>query len=142
MYLLERLVLCNWGRLAPQNIPIRGVTAILGPTGAGKSTIVDAIQLVVTGSNSRYYDLNKSTGGRNARSIKDYCLGADDHVDPDGPARNAADALLGLAFRDRTSGRPISIGLIYSADRAEPNAELRTRFVARDHALDIDDLIE
>lgn len=142
MHLLERVVLCNWGRLAPQDIAIREMTAILGPTGAGKSTIVDAIQLIVTGSNSRFYDLNKSTGGRNSRSIRDYCLGADDHVDPDAPKFPVADSLIAMSFRDRISGKPISIGLIYSADRAEPHADLRARFVARDHAVSIHDFIE
>jgi uncharacterized protein YPO0396 len=142
MHLLERIVLCNWGRLSPQDIIIRDMTAILGPTGAGKSTIVDAIQLIVTGSNSRYYDLNKSTGGRNSRSIRDYCLGADDHVDPDAPKYEVADSLIAMSFRDRISGKPISIGLIYSADRTEPHAELRARFVARDHAISIYDFIE
>ena len=142
MHQLERLVLCNWGRLAPQDIPIRGVTAILGPTGAGKSTIVDAIQLIVTGSSSRYYDLNKSTGGRNQRTIAQYCLGADDHVDPDAPAREAADSLLAMVFRDQTTGKPISIGLVYSADRAETQAQVRARFVARNYALSIDDVVE
>src|SRR6185369_2690209 len=142
MHLLETIVLCNWGRLAPQDVAVREMTAILGPTGAGKSTIVDAIQLVVTGSNSRYFELNKSTGGRNSRSIRDYCLGFDDHVDPDGPARERSDSLIGMCFRDKTSGKPISIGLIYNADRTEANVELRARFVARDHALSVEDLIE
>ncbi|WP_206245214.1 SbcC/MukB-like Walker B domain-containing protein [Novosphingobium terrae] len=142
MHQLERLVLCNWGRLAPQDIPVRGMTAILGPTGAGKSTLVDAIQLIVTGSNSRYYDLNKSTGGKNARSIRDYCLGADDHVDPEAPARQSADSLLAMSFRDRLSGKAISIGLIYSADRAESGETVRARFVARDYAITIDDFVE
>lgn len=142
MHQLERLVLSNWGRLAPQDIELRGMTAILGPTGAGKSTIVDAVQLIVTGSNSRYYDLNKSTGGRNARSIRDYCLGADDHVDPDRPARDQADALLAMCFRDQTTGTPISIGLIYSADRAEPHHDLRSRFVAPGYAIQLEDFVE
>lgn len=142
MHQLEKIVLCNWGRLAPQDIPIRGMTAILGPTGAGKSTIVDAIQIIVTGANQRYYDLNKSTGGRNSRSMRDYCLGADDHVDPDAPARDRADSLVGMCFRDQTSGKPISIGLIISADRAEATPEVRARFVARDYAISIMDLVE
>lgn len=142
MHQLERLVLCNWGRLQPQDIAVRGMTAVLGPTGAGKSTLIDAIQLIVTGSNSRYYDLNKSTGGRNSRSIRDYCLGADDHVDPDAPARASADSLLAMSFRDRVSGKAISIGLVYSADRAETGATVRARFVARDYAITIADFVE
>ncbi|MFA6114144.1 MAG: SbcC/MukB-like Walker B domain-containing protein [Sphingomonas sp.] len=142
MYSLERLVLYNWGRLEPQDIEIRGTTAILGPTGAGKSTIVDAIQVVVTGANSRYFDLNKSTGGKNARTVRDYCLGADDHISPDGPAREVADTLVALAFRDRKTGELVSIGIIFSASRTERREEVRWRFVARNYGICLNDLTD
>ena len=142
MYRLERIVLNNWGRLEPQDIVLRGASAILGPTGAGKSTLIDALQVIMTGANSRYYDLNKSTGGHNARTIRDYCLGADDHISPDAPARNAADALIALAFRDQKTGKPVSIGMIFSAVADETNAAVRSRFVAPDYLIKIDDFIE
>lgn len=142
MFQLERIVLNNWGRLDPQDIEIRGSAAILGPTGAGKSTIVDALQVIMTGGNSRYYDLNKSTGGQNARTIRDYCLGADDHISPDAPARDAAESLIALAFRDRLSGEAVSIGLLFSASLDEPIGNPRSRFVAPGYAIRLTDLIE
>jgi energy-coupling factor transporter ATP-binding protein EcfA2 len=120
MYRLERIVLNNWGRLDPQDIDIRGSTAILGPTGAGKSTIVDALQVIITGASSRYFDLNKSTGGQNARTIRDYCLGADDHISPDAPKFEAAESLIALAFRDRVSGEAVSIGLLFQPASTKP----------------------
>jgi energy-coupling factor transporter ATP-binding protein EcfA2 len=143
MYQLERIVLNNWGRLDPQDIDVRGSTAILGPTGAGKSTIVDALQVIVTGASSRYYDLNKSsTGGHNERTIRDYCLGADDQITPDAPARKAADTLIALAFRDRLSGEALSIGLLFSATADEPMGPPRSRFVAPGYAIKLADFIE
>jgi energy-coupling factor transporter ATP-binding protein EcfA2 len=142
MYQLERIVLNNWGRLDPQDIEIRGSTAILGPTGAGKSTIIDALQVIMTGASSRYYDLNKSTGGQNARTIRDYCLGADDHISPDAPARDAAESLIALAFRDRLSGAAVSMGLLFSASADEPMGSPRSRFVAPGYAIRLEDFIE
>lgn len=142
MYRLERIVLNNWGRLEPQDIVLRGASAILGPTGAGKSTLIDALQVIMTGANSRYYDLNKSTGGHNARTIRDYCLGADDHISPDAPARSAADALIALAFRDQKTGKPVSVGMIFSTSADESNHSVRSRFVAPDYLVRIDDFIE
>lgn len=142
MYLLERIVLNNWGRLDPQDVEIRGATAILGPTGAGKSTVVDALQVIMTGANRRYYDLNKSTGGHNERTIRDYCLGADDHISPDAPARDAAESLIALAFRDGTTGEAVSIGLLFSASADEPMGTPRSRFVAPGYAIRLTDLIE
>jgi len=142
MYQLERIVLHNWGRLATQDIEVRGVTAILGPTGTGKSTIIDALQVIVTGGNRRFYDLNKSTGGHNSRTIRDYCLGADDHISPGKPDREAADTLIGLVFRDRTTGVPISIGLVISARLDEAGHNVRARFVAPGYALLLEHLLE
>lgn len=142
MHELERIVVKDWGRLEPQDVDVRGAVAILGPTGAGKSTVVDAIQVVVTGANSRYYDLNKSTGGRNARSIRDYCLGADDHISPGRPKREAAETLIALAFRDRLSGEPLTVGLLLTADEADTRHVVRARFVAPGLALSVVRLIE
>jgi len=142
MHELERIVLHNWGRLVSQDIDVRGTIAILGPTGTGKSTIIDAMQVIITGGSSRFYDLNKSTGGRNERTIRDYCLGVDSHISTDGPGRDAADALVALVFRDRTSGIPLTIGLIFSAHASEPQHNLRARFVAPGLALHLDQLIE
>ena len=121
---------------------MHGSVAVLGPTGAGKSTIIDALQVIVTGSSSTYYDLNKSTGGRNERTIRDYCLGFDSHISTEGPARNAADALIALVLRDRLSGTPVTIGLIFSAHASERLHDLRARFVAPDLALRLDLLVE
>ncbi|MBY8821092.1 SbcC/MukB-like Walker B domain-containing protein [Sphingomonas colocasiae] len=142
MHELERIVLHNWGRLVSQDIDVRGSVAILGPTGTGKSTIIDALQVIVTGASSRFYDLNKSTGGRNERTIRDYCLGLDSHISTEGPARDAADSLVALVFRDRTTGVPITVGLIFSAHIGESQHDLRARFVAPDLGLYIRDLIE
>ena len=142
MYRLERIVLSNWGRLDPQDIVLDGAAAILGPTGAGKSTIVDALQVAVTGASSRFYDLNKSTGGANTRTIRDYCLGADDHISIEGPAQTGADTLVGLCFRDRLTGRPVSFGLMFNATADDPRETVKARFVAPDYALSLRDLLE
>lgn len=142
MHELERMVLKDWGRLDPQDVDVKGAVAILGPTGAGKSTIVDALQVAVTGASSTYYDLNKSTGGQNARSIRDYCLGADDHISPGRPLREAAETVIALAFRDRTSGEPTTIGLLLAADEADARHVVRARFVAPGLSLSLAQLVE
>lgn len=140
MYSLERITLCNWGRLDPQDIELRGSVAILGPTGAGKSTIVDALQVVLTGASSRFYDLNKSTGGTNTRTVRDYCLGCDDNIS-DKPARPVAETLLGLCFRDTITGRAVSIGVMFYAALDETTTRPSSLFVAPDFALSLDQLV-
>ena len=142
MHELERIVLKDWGRLDPQDVDVKGSIAILGPTAAGKSTIVDALQVAITGASSHYYDLNKSTGGRNDRTVRDYCLGADDHISPGRPLREAAETLIALVFRDRVSGVPATIGLLLLADQADARHTVRARFVAPGLALSMAQLTE
>lgn len=142
MHELQRVVLKDWGRLDPQDVDVRGAVAILGPTGAGKSTIVDALQVIVTGASSRYFDLNKSTGGHNHRTIREYCLGADDQISPGEFPRQAAETLLALVFRDRLRGEPTTIGLLLSANEADAKHEVRSRFVAPGLALSLGQLTD
>lgn len=49
MYQLERLSLNNWYLIEGRDFEIRGATGIVGATGAGKSSFLDAIQTVITG---------------------------------------------------------------------------------------------
>ena len=49
MHLLTRICLQNWYLIDAKDIDIQGATALVGPTGAGKSSIQDAIQTVITG---------------------------------------------------------------------------------------------
>jgi uncharacterized protein YPO0396 len=142
MHELQRIVLKDWGRLDVEDVDVRGAVAILGPTGSGKSTLVDAFQVIITGASKRFYELNESTGGHNERSIRDYCLGADDHISPGRPKREAAETLIALALRDRLSGEPMTIGLLLLADEAETRHTVKARFVAPGLSLSVRQLTE
>jgi uncharacterized protein YPO0396 len=135
MYRLECVSLANWGRFGAEDIEIRGTVALLGPTGAGKSTVIDAIQIAMTGASSRFFQLNKATGGTSTRSVRDYALGLDDHISAE-PARESSDTLLALSFRD--GGDAVSFGIMLSADTASP-ATVRPShwFVQRGHGFRI-----
>ena len=45
---LDRLVLVNWGQLQPGNYELGNMTLLTGPTGAGKSTMLDGLQTIMT----------------------------------------------------------------------------------------------
>lgn len=47
---LDRLVLVNWGQLPPGDYEFGNMTLLTGPTGAGKSTMLDGLQTVMTAS--------------------------------------------------------------------------------------------
>lgn len=45
---LDRLVLVNWGQLRPGDYEMSNMTLLTGPTGVGKSTMLDGLQTVMT----------------------------------------------------------------------------------------------
>ena len=103
---------------------------------------MDALQVIVTGASSRYFDLNKSMGGHNHRTIREDRLGADDQISPGEFPRKAAETLLALVFRDRVRGEAITIGLLLSANEADAKHEVRSRFVAPGLALSLGQLTD
>lgn len=130
MYLLERICLHNWNTIEARDVEIRGATGIIGPTGVGKSSLLDAIQTVIAGANTRSLDLNASTDGKSDRSIREYCLGYIDDIGSD-PLRERCETTLALVFRDQETGQPISVGLMLYADKEDNREQVTSRFVVK-----------
>ena len=55
---LDRLVFVNWGHMASGTYEMGNLTLLTGPTGAGKSTMLDAMQVVLTAANRNIMNLN------------------------------------------------------------------------------------
>ena len=79
---LSRIVMVNWYGFPRLDIEVRGNIALIGRNGAGKSSVIDAVQLVLSGGNKRFFAPNASaevTSGASRkderRSVLDYCLG-------------------------------------------------------------------
>ena len=60
MYRLTDIAISNWYLIRREQIRIRGAAALVGPTGAGKSTIFDAVGTVLAGNNASRLALNAS----------------------------------------------------------------------------------
>ncbi len=50
MYELARISLHNWYLFEGIDLEIAGTTAVIGATGSGKSALLDAIQVVLSGN--------------------------------------------------------------------------------------------
>lgn len=74
---LTKIVLINWMYFQKATLPIEGNVAIVGVNGTGKSTIIDAIQMLLLGQKH-----SKFNSGANAekRTLESYVRG---HVDSD-----------------------------------------------------------
>lgn len=146
---LNRIVLVNWYLLGAEEINIRGNTAIIGPTGSGKSSLLDAIQTVLTGASKRHLNYNASAndGKASGRSIRSYILGMIDSGQANVKAlgtqpRQDATSYLALVFEDSITGKESTVGLALSASLASPEEDVLGRFVLSNFGVRKSDFID
>ncbi|KQT52111.1 MULTISPECIES: SbcC/MukB-like Walker B domain-containing protein [unclassified Aureimonas] len=139
MYSLRRISISNWYLIDAKDIEIRGEAALIGPTGAGKSSIQDAIQTVIAGGNQNRLHLNASASGRSSRSVLEYCLGMTGDAAEDGrPLRKSCETILALTFVNEYTNVPISVGIAFAARHGDSREEVLSRFIVPGHAFSIE----
>jgi DNA repair exonuclease SbcCD ATPase subunit len=142
MHELVRLSFHNWYVFEATEVDVAGMIAVIGPTGAGKSAILDGIQVAMTGDNHNFIDLNPSAGERSDRTVLSYCLGQITDFERGEPRRNRSETIVTLTFRHKQSGAPTTIGVLMEADRSERVESVRARFVARGYAFSFADFLQ
>lgn len=71
---LTKMLLINWHNYSFQEIHFEDINFLTGKTGSGKSTIIDAFQLVLLGDTNGSF-FNKAANQKSTRSLKDYLFG-------------------------------------------------------------------
>ncbi len=74
MKLMSKLLLINWHYFSKELIEFDRLNFLTGKNGCGKSTIIDALQVILLGDTSGSF-FNKAAGGRGGRSLKGYLFG-------------------------------------------------------------------
>lgn len=143
MYNLVRVSPKHWYLFPLKDIEFRGSVGILGPTGSGKSTLIDAIQAVISGGNHNKINLNASAEGTSERTLLDYCLG---YLVPkkDGgePEREASETILALTFaEERPDGTVhyVSAGLVMTGRLGDSREVPVSRFIVPGFACTVED---
>lgn len=134
MYQLTRLSMKNWYLCSCEDVDFRGAIGMVGPTGSGKSSLLDAIQTVIGGANHNRVDLNPSAETKSDRKIIDYCLG---YIVPkkDGgvPKRSpSCETILGLTFTEERadgSAHHVGIGVVMTAREGDSREMIVSRFI-------------
>ncbi|WP_246692248.1 ATP-binding protein [Methylobacterium sp. WL1] len=140
VYVLTDIAISNWYLIRREQIRLRGAAALVGPTGAGKSTIFDAVGTVLAGNNASRLALNASASGRSARTVRDYCLGwISDPAEGGRPTRESCETVLALVFENPASGRTVTVGLALAARAVEPRETVLSRFIAVGHRFEVAD---
>lgn len=130
--LLTKIYLINWYLFGEQLINIDGHTAILGANGAGKSSLIDAIQTVMLGGDSRFIRYNPGVDERSRRSLLSYTLGVWKEAENSGEIklRDSCHSYAVLEFKSNTSDAVVTIGLGIEAQWPS-KADIKTHFVLK-----------
>jgi uncharacterized protein YPO0396 len=122
---LRRIEVYNWGPFARSHraeIDERG-TAIVGPTGSGKTTLVDALMTLIVANPK--YNL-ASTGGHDSdRDLMSYVRGVVGHGNETGDASHVSRpgrTVTGLAATFSRPGRTVILGALLWADGTSMSA--------------------
>lgn len=101
---------------------------IFGANGSGKSSLLDAVQIVMLGANESRgsagvsFNAQADESNHNSRNIRSYCLGQYGDS-PDARVRDSANTYITLVWHDTVTNEIVSTGVcIYvSADREKPD---------------------
>jgi DNA repair exonuclease SbcCD ATPase subunit len=145
---LTKITLVNWYLANPIQLQIKGNTALVGANGAGKSSIIDAIQTVLFGGNQKYIKLNASSSEKkNDRDLKSYCLGTYDPQDNQDNTnayrlRDECYSYLGLTF-ENSKGEFVNLFIGLEARDSVKGVEIPLLGILRGkRALRLSDFVE
>ena len=142
MYQLKRAHLVQFFLFQAETLELDATTAIIAPNGAGKSALLDALQIVMLGADRNLIRFNAQAGGSHrARSIRDYCLGVYRAGD-EGRVRDTATTFISLVFEDTISGETLSAGIALGAAADEPDHRVHGMYLLPNVALTLGDHLE
>lgn len=118
--ILTRVQLINWHYFENERISFNGSTLVSGENTAGKSTILDAIQLVLTTNTRRF---NVAANEKGNRNLKGYVRCKIGNVGETYLRKNAVPANVALEFYEEKGNRYFVIGVhMLSPDEESPVA--------------------
>lgn len=119
MKLLTKMLLIKWHYFEQELLEFKAVNFLTGKNAAGKSTIIDALQLLMLGDTTGYF-FNKAASDRSNRTLKGYLRG---EVAEDEEARtvylreNDFTSYIVLEFNDTVEKRSFCLGVVFDSYR-------------------------
>ena len=115
MKVLTKLLLIHWHYFTHELIEFGELNFLTGKNASGKSTIIDAIQLILLGDTSGNF-FNKAASGRGSRTLKGYLLGelGDDEDSGYRYLRTGRfTSYIALEFYDKEKNRHFTVGCCF-----------------------------
>lgn len=111
---LTKIKLINWHYIWNETIPVEPVVFLTGHTGAGKSTIIDALQVVLLGD-TKGGGFNKAAMEKSARTLKGYLRGElNDTADGFNYLRSGRfSSYIAIEFHDDVNDQDFTVGIVF-----------------------------
>ena len=123
MKTIQKLRLINWHYFSNTTTDIKNITFLTGPNGTGKSTIIDALQVLILGT-TRPENFNKAANekGKSGRTLLSYLRGQTG-VDDSGNVINlrpgAFTSYLAIEIFDDVANKPFTLGVLFDVDSSD-----------------------
>lgn len=123
MKTMQKLRLINWHYFSNTKTDVKNITFLTGPNGTGKSTIIDALQIIILGS-TRPDNFNKAANekGRSGRSLLSYLRGQTG-IDDNGNVINlrigSFSSYIAIEIYDDVNDSTYTLGVTFDVDSAD-----------------------
>ena len=128
--ILTKLRLINWHYFADETITLKNTNLFSGENGAGKSTILDAIQLVLT-TNSRKF--NQAANAESRRTLKSYVRGKTGEEGSEYLRTGAVISYIALEVYEESRQRYFVLGV--KMDSPDPESDIRKKWFCEEGTL-------
>ena len=119
---LTRLKLINWHYFSSETIELKNINLFSGENGAGKSTILDAIQLVLTTNTRRF---NLAANADSSRNLKSYVRGKTGEEGNEYLRNKAVISYIAIEVYEETKQRYFVIGAKFDSPDAESSVKTK-----------------
>ena len=116
MKILRKIRLINWHRFENETIELSKSVLLSGENGAGKSTILDAVQFVMTGSKANF---NKAAHEKGKRNLGSYIRCKTGREDRPYERTGAISAHIALEFYEESKKKSFLIGVVMDSSTEE-----------------------
>lgn len=128
---LTRLKLINWHYFSHETITLKNINLFSGENGAGKSTILDAIQLVLT-TNTRKFNLAANADSN--RNLKSYVRGKTGEEGNEYIRKKSVISYIAIEVFEETKQRYFVIGAKF--DSPDLESSIKTKWFCEEGKLD------